>query len=176
MSTLIITSHSKDGVEIARQHNLPPVVIDLIAQHHGTSLVTYFYHKALEIGNSDNVNENEYRYNGSKPQTKEAAIIMLADSVEAAVRSIPAPSSGKIEGLVRKLIKERLEDGQLEESPLTFKDLNLIANAFTRILNGIFHNRIEYPENVLKAMKGGSLSGANSNGQSAENNSHHSSV
>ncbi|HHY06650.1 MAG TPA: HDIG domain-containing protein [Clostridia bacterium] len=176
LSTLIITSHSKDGVEIARQHNLPPVVIDLIAQHHGTSLVTYFYHKALEIGNSDNVNENEYRYNGSKPQTKEAAIIMLADSVEAAVRSIPAPSSGKIEGLVRKLIKERLEDGQLEESPLTFKDLNLIANAFTRILNGIFHNRIEYPENVLKAMKGGSLSGANSNGQSAENNSHHSSV
>ncbi len=101
---------------------------------------------------------------------------MLADSVEAAVRSMPAPSSGKIEGLVRKLIKERLEDGQLEESPLTFKDLNLIANAFTRILNGIFHNRIEYPENVLKAMKGGSLSGANSNGQSAENNSHHSSV
>lgn len=170
LSILIITSHPKDGLEVARQHNLPPVVIDLIAQHHGTSLVTYFYHKALEMGNSDNVKESDYRYNTPKPQTKEAAIIMLADCVEAAVRSMPAPSSGKIEGLVRKLIKERLQDGQLEESPLTFKDLDLIANAFTRILSGIFHNRIEYPENVLEAMKGGAINVADSLGKPTEKN------
>lgn len=176
LSTLIITSHPKDGLEIAHQYKLPPVVTDLIAQHHGTSLVTYFYHKALELGNSDQVKEDEYRYNTPKPQTKEAAIIMLADSVEAAVRSMTAPSSGKIEGLVRKLIKDRLQDGQLEESPLTFKDLDLIANTFTRILSGIFHNRIEYPENVLEAMKGGALPGEDSNGKSAENNRDHSSV
>ena len=176
LSTLIITSHPKDGLEIARQYNLPPVIIDLIAQHHGTGLVTYFYHKALEMGNSDNIKESEYRYNAPKPQTKEAAIIMLADSVEAAVRSMPVPSSGKIEGVVRKIIKERLQDGQLEESPLTFKDLDLIASAFTRILSGIFHNRIEYPENVLEAMKGGTVNDADSMGKQTEKDNDHSST
>lgn len=171
LSTLIITSHLKDGVEIAKENNLPAVVIDLIAQHHGTSLVSYFYHQALENDDSQQIDEAEYRYLGPKPQTKEAAIIMLADSVEAAVRSIPAPSSGKIEGLVRKILKERLTDGQLEESPLTFKDLDLIAVAFTRILNGIFHKRIEYPENVLKAIKGGSSGNADTDLQSARKGS-----
>lgn len=171
LSTLIITSHLKDGVEIAKENNLPAVVIDLIAQHHGTSLVSYFYHQALENDDSQQIDEAEYRYPGPKPQTKEAAIIMLADSVEAAVRSIPAPSSGKIEGLVRKILKERLTDGQLEESPLTFKDLDLIAVAFTRILNGIFHKRIEYPENVLKAIKGGSSGNADTDLQSARKGS-----
>ena len=171
LSTLIITSHLKDGVEIAKENNLPAVVIDLIAQHHGTSLVSYFYHQALENDDSQQIDEAEYRYPGPKPQTKEAAIIMLADSVEAAVRSMPAPSSGKIEGLVRKILKERLTDGQLEESPLTFKDLDLIAVAFTRILNGIFHKRIEYPENVLKAIKGGSSGNADTDLQSARKGS-----
>ena len=171
LSTLIITSHLKDGVEIAKENNLPAVVIDLIAQHHGTSLVSYFYHQALENDDSQQIDEAEYRYPGPKPQTKEAAIIILADSVEAAVRSMPAPSSGKIEGLVRKILKERLTDGQLEESPLTFKDLDLIAVAFTRILNGIFHKRIEYPENVLKAIKGGSSGNADTDLQSARKGS-----
>ena len=171
LSTLIITSHLKDGVEIAKENNLPAVVIDLIAQHHGTSLVSYFYHQALENDDSQQIDEAEYRYPGPKSQTKEAAIIMLADSVEAAVRSMPAPSSGKIEGLVRKILKERLTDGQLEESPLTFKDLDLIAVAFTRILNGIFHKRIEYPENVLKAIKGGSSGNADTDLQSARKGS-----
>lgn len=170
LSTLIITSHLKDGLEIAYQQHLPPIVIDLIAQHHGTSLVTYFYHKALELGNSDNVKEEEYRYNAPKPQSKEAAIIMLADSVEAAVRSMTSPSSGKIEGLIRKMLKERLQDGQLDESELTFKDLDLIANAFTRILSGIFHTRIEYPENVLEAMKGGALASGDIPGKSTGDN------
>ncbi|MDD2401205.1 MAG: HDIG domain-containing protein [Clostridia bacterium] len=163
LSVLIITSHIKDGVELAHQHKLPSVIIDFIAQHHGTGLVTYFYHKALESDNSENTKEDDYRYNAPKPQTKEVAIIMLADSVEAAVRSMSAPNSGKIEGLVRKIIKERLQDGQLNESDLTFKDLELIANAFTRILSGIFHTRIEYPENVLEAMKGGDAPDEDSN-------------
>jgi membrane-associated HD superfamily phosphohydrolase len=158
-------------VELARQHNIPPVVVDMIAQHHGTSLVTYFYHKAVEMGNSVNINEDEYRYNAPKPQSKEAAIIMLADGVEAAVRSMSSPNSGKIEALVRKLIKERLQDGQLDESALTFKDLDLICNAFARILSGIFHTRIEYPENVLEAMKGGIIPNENISGEPAGENS-----
>lgn len=168
LSTLIITSHIKDGLELARQEGIPPVILDLIAEHHGTSLVSYFYHKALEMGNADNIKEDDYRYNAPKPQSKEAAIIMLADSVEAAVRSLSAVTTGKIEGMIRKIIKEKLQDGQLDESDLTFKDLDSIANAFTHILNGIFHSRIEYPESVLKAMEGGSLNDGNTNRQSTE--------
>lgn len=157
LSTLIITSHIKDGLELARQYGVPPIIMDLIAQHHGTCLVTYFYHKAVEMGNADSIKEEEFRYDAPKPQSKEAAIIMLADNVEAAVRSMTSHTSGKIEGLVRKILKERLQDGQLDESDLTFKDVDLIANAFSHILNGIFHTRIEYPENVLKALEGGAL-------------------
>ncbi len=171
LSTLIITSHVKDGVELAKQHGIPPVIIDLIQQHHGTSLATYFYHKALELGNADNVKESDYRYDAPKPQSKEAAIIMLADNVEAAVRSMTSTSGGKIEGLVRKIIKERLQDGQLDESALTFKDLDLIATAFTRILSGIFHSRIEYPENVLQAMEGSDLLNGDLDRQSTDENS-----
>jgi membrane-associated HD superfamily phosphohydrolase len=119
------------------------------------------------MGNPENVKESNFRYDAAKPQSKEAAIIMLADSIEAAVRSMAAPTSGKIEGLVRKIIKERLQEGQLDESDLTFKDLDLIASAFTRVLNGIFHTRIEYPENVLAAMEGG-LAHGDTNRQSTE--------
>jgi len=167
LSTLIITSHVKDGLELAREFGIPPVIQELIAQHQGTSLVTYFYHKALEMGNADTVKESEFRYNAQKPQTKEAAIIMLADSVEAAVRSLPLVSAVKIEGLVRKIIKERQQDGQLDESDLTFREVDLIVNAFIRILNGIFHSRIEYPDTVLERMEGGMLPDADSNGQPA---------
>ncbi len=152
LSTLIITSHVKDGLELAQQHALPPIIVDFIAQHHGTSLATYFYHKALENDSLDSVKESDYRYEAPKPKSKETAIVMLADNVEAAVRSMTTATPGKIEGLVRKIIKERLQDGQLDESALTFKDLDLIAQAFSRILNGILHNRIEYPENVLEKM------------------------
>lgn len=167
LSTLIITSHVKDGLELAQQNGIPPMVVDFITQHHGTSLVTYFYHKAMELGNPDNVKESEFRYDAPKPQSKETAIVMLADSVEAAVRSMTTATPGKIEGLVRKIIKERLQDSQLDESALTFKDIDLIAQAFSRILNGIFHNRIEYPENVLERMKKGELPNADSDRQSA---------
>jgi putative nucleotidyltransferase with HDIG domain len=167
LSTLIITAHVKDGLELANKYGMPPVIMDIIAQHHGTSLVTFFYHKALEMGNADNVKESDFRYDAPKPQSKEAAIVMLADNVEAAVRSMTAVTPEKIEGLVRKIIKERLQDGQLDESALTFKDLDLISGAFTRILNGIFHNRIEYPDSVLEKMEGEKRPDADTDRQSA---------
>ncbi|SHI32767.1 HD family phosphohydrolase [Desulfofundulus thermosubterraneus] len=146
LSTLILTSHVKDGVEMAREYKLPQAIIDIIEQHHGSGLCSYFYHKALENGHSENVNEDEYRYDGPKPQTKEAAIVMLADSVEAAVRSLQNRTPGRVEGMVRKIIKDKLMDGQLDECDLTFKDLDKIAEAFLQVLGGIFHTRIEYPD------------------------------
>ena len=149
LSTLIITAHVKDGVELAKEHTLPPVVTSFISEHHGTDLVKYFYHRALEA-NEGGVEESDFRYPGPKPQTKETAIVSLADAVEAAVRSLPKPTPGKIEGLVRKIIRDRLDDGQLDESDLTFKDLNKIADAFSKVLIGIFHGRIEYPEKITR--------------------------
>lgn len=170
LSTLIITSHVKDGVELAKSFKLPQVVIDMIAQHHGTSLVKFFYHKAKETEKEDTVKEADFRYDGPKPQSKEAAIIMMADSVEAAVRSMKQTTPGKIEGMVRNILKERLHEGQLDECDLTFKDLDKIANAFVRVLNGIYHQRIEYPESMLKAIeKKGEKSGTD-NKQPAGNN------
>lgn len=146
LSTLILTSHVKDGVEMAREHKLPQGIIDIIEQHHGSGLVSYFYHKALESDRTETVTEEEYRYEGPKPQTREAAIVMLADSVEAAVRSLQNRTPGRVEGLVRKIIKDKLNDGQLDECDLTFKDLDVIATSFVRVLSGIFHSRVEYPD------------------------------
>lgn len=152
LSTLILTSHTKDGVEIAREHKLPQAIIDIIEQHHGTGVCTYFYHKALENGHGEYLDEDEFRYEGPKPQTKEAAIVMLADSVEAAVRSLPNRAAGRVEGLIRKIIKDKLMDGQLDECDLTLKDLDTIANAFLKSMSGIFHSRIEYP-NMAQEME-----------------------
>src|SRR5690606_2947244 len=146
LSTLIIISHVKDGVELAKEYQLPPVIIDFIREHHGTDLVKYFYQKALENAQGEPVDERDFRYPGPKPQSKETALVMLADAVEAAVRSLARPTPGRIEGLVRRLIRERLESGQLDESDLTLRDLDKIADAFVRVLTGIFHRRIEYPD------------------------------
>ncbi|MDD3298763.1 MAG: HDIG domain-containing metalloprotein [Bacillota bacterium] len=154
LSTLIITSHVKDGVEMAKQHKIPEVIIDIIKQHHGDSVVSYFYHKAKQGENSDKVTMDSFRYEGPRPQTKEAAIVMLADSVEAAVRSMQDHSPGKIEGMIRKILKEKLESEQLDESDLTLRDLDIIADAFLDILGGIFHQRVEYPD-LEQEMKGG---------------------
>ncbi len=145
LSTLVITSHVKDGVEIGKEHKLPEVVTDIIQQHHGTTMVNYFYHKAKEQGA---VEEADFRYAGPTPQTKEAAIVMLADSVEAAVRSLSQPTPGRIEGLVRKIIKDRLNDGQLDECDITLRELDIAGTAFVHILSGIFHKRIEYPDKL----------------------------
>lgn len=145
LSRLIIIQHVDDGVMLAKQYRIPEQIIDFIREHHGTSLVSYFYHKALRESPND-VREEDYRYKGPKPRSKETAIVMLADAVEAAVRSLERPTPQKIEDVVRSIIEERLKDGQLEESPLTLRDLNIIAGSFIKVLNGLFHPRIEYPE------------------------------
>lgn len=154
LSTLIITNHVKDGVEMAKKFNVPILIRDIIEQHHGETIVAYFYHKALKEEDQDLILEGNFRYEGPKPQFKEAAIIMLADSVEAAVRSMQDPTKGKIDGLVRKIIKDKLNDGQLNECDLTLKDLDSIAKSFVNVLVGIFHERIEYPELDLKELRG----------------------
>ncbi|MDI3481141.1 MAG: cyclic-di-AMP phosphodiesterase PgpH [Tepidanaerobacteraceae bacterium] len=151
LSALIITSHVKDGIEIAKEYRLPEVIKDFISQHHGTTLLSYFYNKAASGDRKPD--EDGFRYEGPKPQTREVAIVMLADSAEAAVRSMSSPTPGKIEGLIRQIIKEKLADGQLDESDLTLKELDKIAAAFSRVLAGIFHTRIEYPDR-LKELEG----------------------
>lgn len=152
LSTLIITYHVKEGVEIAREHGLPDKLIDIIEQHHGTDLVRYFYKRAADNAQTE-LPEEDFRYEGPKPQSKEAALVMMADSVEAAVKSLPKPTPSKVEALVQKIIRERLDDGQFDECNLTLKDLTKIKNSFLKVLGGLFHTRIEYPETVLKEIE-----------------------
>ena len=145
MSSLIITNHVKDGVELARKYKLNQAIIDFIEQHHGTSLIYYFYQRALEKAEDDEVLKEEgFRYPGPKPQSKEAAVVLLADSVEAASRSLAEPTPARIKGLVRKIINNKFIDNQLDQCELTLKDLEVIADTFTRILTGIFHSRVKY--------------------------------
>ncbi len=152
LSAMIIRLHVKDGVELARKHRLPAAIEDIIQQHHGTGLITYFYQQALEsVGDQSQVSAEKFRYDGPLPQTKEAAIIMLADSIEAGVRSLPKPAVNRIEGMIRRIIKEKLNSGQMDESDLKLKELDQIGDAFVRIMAGIYHSRIEYPEIDLKA-------------------------
>jgi len=146
LSTLVITSHTKDGEQLAIKYKLPKAIRDIIVQHHGSTLVAYFYHKAKQAEKGAEVKESNFRYEGPKPQSKEAAVVLLADSVEAAVRSLPDKTKGKIEGLIRKVIKDKLDDGQLDNCDLTLKDLDEIANAFMTVLSGFFHERTEYPD------------------------------
>jgi putative nucleotidyltransferase with HDIG domain len=148
LSALIITSHVKDGLETAQEYHLPTSITDFITQHHGTTLLSFFYNKALDCSDEKKADESSFRYEGPKPQTREVAIVMLADCAEAAVRSMPRPTPGKIEGLIRQIIRDRLSDGQLDECDLTLKDLDKIASAFSRVLTGIFHTRIEYPDKL----------------------------
>lgn len=147
MSALVIKAHVKDGIEMARQHRLPVVIQDFIAQHHGTSLIRYFYFKAKEQEDPDiqEVEEKDYRYPGPRPQTRETAICLLADGIEAASRSMPDKTPARLKGLVQRMINNAFTDGQLDECDLTLKDLNDIAQAFIRILSGIYHHRPEYP-------------------------------
>jgi len=149
MSALIISSHVKKGMELAEREDLPDVILAFIAEHHGTTLMDYFYHKAKEMsgGNGDSdVDETEYRYPGPKPMSKETAILMVADSVEAASRTLEEPKPSRIRNLVKKLINAKLESGQLADSELTLKDLSTMENAFTQMLIGIFHSRVDYPQ------------------------------
>lgn len=148
LSTLIVTSHIKDGVELCREYKLPKVIIDIVEQHHGTLLVSFFYRQASESEHGDCVIEADFRYEGPKPQTKEAALIMIADACEAAVRSLGKPNANRVEAMVRKIIRERLNDGQFDECNLTLRDLTEIGDVYTRILASMFHSRIEYPESI----------------------------
>lgn len=148
LSALVITSHVKDGVEIAGKNKLPSTVIRIIEEHHGNTLVAYFYHKALNAEGAEAVDESKFRYPFRKPQTEEAAIVMLADSVEAYIRSLSEPTQDQVEQGVRKIIKDKLNDAQLDNCDLTLKDLEMIGQAFVKVLAGIFHDRIEYPETI----------------------------
>ncbi|MCS6861769.1 MAG: HDIG domain-containing protein [Abditibacteriales bacterium] len=145
LSALVVIAHVKDGIELAKQLKLPQPIIDIIPQHHGTSLVSFFYQRAVESQGGD-VREDHFRYPGPKPQTKEAAIIMLADSVEAAARTLAKPTPNRIEQLVRSIIRSRLEDGQLSECDITLMDLERITQTFTHVLQGLLHSRVEYPD------------------------------
>jgi len=165
LSTLIITSHMKDGVDLCRDYKLPQVIVDIVQQHHGTMLVSYFYKQATENEHGECIIEDDFRYEGPRPQSKEAALIMLADACEAAVRSIGKPNANRIEATVRKLIRERLHDGQLDECNLTLKDLNIIGDVYIRVLSSMFHKRIEYPATIKELDRRKSKNG-NSNKQS----------
>lgn len=151
MSTLIIIGHVKDGVDLALEHHLPQPMIDFIEQHHGTTLVQYFYHEAKKQaeGNSDHrtdAEESSFRYPGPKPQTKEAGVMMLSDAVESASRTLSEPTPRRIETLVHKITMDKLLDGQFEDSPLTLSEIHTIEESLTQSLIAIYHGRIKYPE------------------------------
>lgn len=154
MSALIIRSHVKDGIELARKHKLPQAIIDMIPQHHGTSLIEYFYNKACqEAAESDEdieVDRNLYTYPGPKPQTREAGLLMLADKIESAARTVAEPTVDRIQGLVQKMINKVFSSGELNECDLTLKDLHVVAACFTRVLNSIYHQRVAYAEPAEK--------------------------
>jgi putative nucleotidyltransferase with HDIG domain len=146
MSSLILNAHVKDGVELAKGQKLGKNILDIIQQHHGTKIISFFYQKAKENPGVESVNEKDYRYPGPKPQTKEAGIVMLADTVEAASKTLSEPTSSRINGLVSRIINKIFTDGQLDDCELTLKDLHYIEESFGRILTGIFHQRVEYPD------------------------------
>ena len=151
LSAFIITSHVKDGLELARKYNLPKVIQDIIAEHHGTTLVKYFYYTMKNNSeNPEEINEADYRYPGPIPSSKEAGVVMLADSTEAAVRSIKDPTKDKIKDMVNNIINDKLSSGQLNNCDLTIKDIEKIRECFLTALNGIYHQRIEYPKEKIK--------------------------
>jgi len=163
MSSLILISHVKDGVELAKNYRLGQGIQDIIQQHHGTSLISYFYQKAVDLqekqknskgGDVPQVSVEDYRYPGPRPQTKEAGLVLLADAVEAASRTLTDPTAARIQGLVQKIVNKIFSDGQLDECELTLKDLHQIAKSFIQIIMGISHQRIEYPEPASKGSEG----------------------
>jgi len=147
LSYLILNSHVRDGVEMGRRYKLPEEVIAIISEHHGTTLAAYFYHRALNEGAGAPISEHEFRYPGPKPSTREAVVVMLSDSVQAAVKSIKDPVPSRIENMVEEIINNRLEDGQLENCDITLRDLHRIREVFVRMLSGLYsYTRIEYPD------------------------------
>lgn len=173
MSALILISHVKEGENLARERRLGQPIIDIIRQHHGTALIKFFYEKAkAQSDGSQHIDEQEFRYPGPKPQTREAGLVMLADAVEAASRTLVNPTPDRIQGMVQKLINRIFSDGQLDECELTLKNLHEIAKSFNRILCAIFHHRIDYPEPVHKGTNGGKKPHADSGKEQPEKAPH----
>jgi len=154
LSCLLIRNHVKDGLEMADEYGLPDPARDAIAQHHGTTLISFFYDKALSANPGGEVKESDFRYAGPKPQTIETAIIMLADSIEAASRSLTSYTQGEIQLLVRKVINDKFMDGQFEECNLTLKELHVLSDSFAASLGSLLHRRISYPGRTLSPKEG----------------------
>ena len=146
VSAAILTAHPRDGAAMAQKARIPEPVVDIIRQHHGDGVALWFYDKAVKLYGADQVDISAFRYDGPRPRTREAAAVMLADTIEAAVRSIPNPDPEKVDAKIRSLVRGKLDDGQLDESELTFSDLEKICSAFSTVLTGVFHERIEYPD------------------------------
>ena len=150
MSVLILQNHVKDGLELAREHGLPRVIRDAIQQHHGTTLVEYFYRQANETKkldpNGSDVDESSFRYPGPKPQTKEAGILMMADAVESASRVLVEPTPSRIESLVEDITRKRLLDGQFDECGLTLEEVRRVGDSLAKSLTAVYHGRVKYPE------------------------------
>jgi putative nucleotidyltransferase with HDIG domain len=173
MSALIIRAHVKDGIELARRHKLPKIIEEMIPQHHGTSLIEYFYEKARkeaeELGvEPETVDRSLYQYPGPRPQTKEAGLLMLADGIEAAARTLCEPTQDRIQGLVQKMINKVFASGELNECELTLHDLHLIARSFTHILTGIYHQRVAYAEPAEKTNERGGDRGTGDSASGAD--------
>ena len=156
MSSLILVSHVKEGLELGREFGLGEKIGNVIQQHHGTGLISFFYQKAKnqEHPELEQVEEGAYRYPGPKPQTKEAGLVLLADAVEAASRTLQEPTPARLQGLVQKIINNIFTDGQLDECELTLKDLHQIAKSFNLILTGLYHHRVGYPAAGAKENSG----------------------
>ncbi|MBE5782383.1 MAG: HDIG domain-containing protein [Clostridiales bacterium] len=146
VSAAIVTSHTQDGVTLAKQYRLPQEVLNIIGEHHGNTPVMFFYHKALQLAGGKPVDINTFRYSGRPPKTREGAVVLLCDTIEAAVRTLKNPTPESIEEFILKLVRGKLEDGQLSDSPLTLQDIDKICMAATTVLTGVFHERIEYPD------------------------------
>jgi hypothetical protein len=155
ISSLIITSHVRDGVALAKHHRLPPAIVDVIREHHGTSLVEFFYRAAIEEANDRPVEEHLFRYPGPKPQSRESGIVLVADSVEAASRALEEPTSARLTKLVKDITMRRLLDGQFDECGLTFRELRIIRETFVKVLISMFHARVPYPKVPEEAVGGG---------------------
>lgn len=145
VSAAIVTAHTRDGIQLAQKYKLPQEIQKIIVEHHGDTPVMYFYHKAIQLAEGKPVDISDFRYDGNRPSMKESAIVMLADTIEAAVRALPDPTPADIRNRIVKLVKGKIEDGQLSNAPLTFRDIDGICEAFATVLNGVFHERIEYP-------------------------------
>ena len=147
VSAAIVTAHTMDGVSMGKSYRLPPEVLEIVGSHHGDTPVMYFYHKAVQLaGDGETVDMDTFRYNGHPPKSAEAAVVLLCDTIEAAVRTLQNPTPEAMEEFIVKLVRGKLEDGQLSDCPLTLRDIDKVCAAVTTVLSGVFHERIEYPE------------------------------